>query len=296
MTRKRIFISVANREHEAIRADLRDSLTRAGFDVVVQPDFPHTVTDTVRKLDDLIAPCNLVLHIVGNDAGSTASGLAVADYFRDKSRDAFLAQFPEARSKVDLDKLTYFQWEPWLALQRKIDVLVYAIEGHADAAFPQRHHLDALHAAAGKHANTLQGPTKRCGQIVADVCVHFGVVPRERVEIAPSRLTRHAARNFFGREKELELIDKAWEESGTHVLSLVAWGGVGKTALVTQWLSTRMIAKGWPSVERYFDCSFYISGPVKVDSPLTCSSTMLSHSTATPNAGHFFWSHHERTK
>ncbi|MBL8873636.1 MAG: hypothetical protein JNK90_27925 [Planctomycetaceae bacterium] len=84
--------------------------------------------------------------------------------------------------------------------------------------------------------------------------------PASTRKLAPSRLTRHAARNFFGRERELELIDKAWEDSGTHVLSLIAWGGVGKTALVTQWLSTRMIAKGWPEVERYFDWSFYSQG------------------------------------
>ncbi|MFD0725937.1 hypothetical protein [Lysobacter brunescens] len=77
---------------------------------------------------------------------------------------------------------------------------------------------------------------------------------------APSRLTRHAARNFFGREQELELIDQAWADSGIHVFSLVAWGGVGKTALVTEWLATRMIAKGWPGVERYFDWSFYSQG------------------------------------
>jgi hypothetical protein len=53
-TRKRIFISVANREHQALRAALRDVLTRAGFAVVVQPDFPHAGSDTVRKLDGLI--------------------------------------------------------------------------------------------------------------------------------------------------------------------------------------------------------------------------------------------------
>jgi hypothetical protein len=82
----------------------------------------------------------------------------------------------------------------------------------------------------------------------------------DRVKIASSRLTRHAARNFFGREQELELIDDAWADSGTHILSLVAWGGVGKTALVTQWLSTRMMATGWPGVERYFDWSFYSQG------------------------------------
>ena len=37
-------------------------------------------------------------------------------------------------------------------------------------------------------------------------------------------------------------------------------GGVGKTSLIAHWVSTRMAAKGWPGVERYFDWSFYSQG------------------------------------
>lgn len=79
-------------------------------------------------------------------------------------------------------------------------------------------------------------------------------------KLAASRLTRHAARNFFGREPQLELLDRAWANPRTHVLSIVAWGGVGKTSLVTQWIATRMAAADWLGVERYFDWSFYSQG------------------------------------
>lgn len=82
----------------------------------------------------------------------------------------------------------------------------------------------------------------------------------DRVKIAASRLSRHAARNFFGREQELKLLDTEWADPGTHVLSIVAWGGVGKTSLITQWIATRMVAEHWPGVERYFDWSFYSQG------------------------------------
>ncbi len=82
----------------------------------------------------------------------------------------------------------------------------------------------------------------------------------DRVKIAASRLSRHAARNFFGREQELKLLDTAWADPGTHVLSIVAWGGVGKTSLITQWVATRMVAAGWTGVERFFDWSFYSQG------------------------------------
>ncbi|MCP4690215.1 MAG: toll/interleukin-1 receptor domain-containing protein, partial [Desulfobacterales bacterium] len=41
---------------------------------------------------------------------------------------------------------------------------------------------------------------------------------------------------LFGRKKELELLDDAWESEETHVISLVAWGGVGKSTLVNKWM------------------------------------------------------------
>jgi len=87
--------------------------------------------------------------------------------------------------------------------------------------------------------------------------------PKNRVKdrkIAPSRLSRHAAKQFFGRESELELLDAAWADGGMHVLSIVAWGGVGKTSLVNHWIATRMVAKNWPGVERFYDWSFYSQG------------------------------------
>ncbi|MCP4687348.1 MAG: TIR domain-containing protein, partial [Desulfobacterales bacterium] len=34
---------------------------------------------------------------------------------------------------------------------------------------------------------------------------------------------------LFGRKKELELLDSAWNSDETRVVSLVAWGGVGKS-------------------------------------------------------------------
>jgi hypothetical protein len=260
-TRKRIFISVANREHQALRATLRDVLTRAGFDVVVQPDFPHTATDTVRKLDGLIAPCDLVLHIVGRDPGSPAAPGAVADFFAHTDRATFLRHLPEARVLLgDCSQLTYFQWEPWLALHRQIDVLVYGIDGHQADDFPQRRHLDALYQAR-RHADALKDEATRGGQIVADVCVHFGIVPVEPGrQIAPSRITRHSPRILFGREPWLDALDAAWAKPTLNVYTLVAWGGTGKTSLVAHWISQRLAARGWPGVERYFDWSFYSQG------------------------------------
>jgi len=65
--------------------------------------------------------------------------------------------------------------------------------------------------------------------------------------------------DLFGRERELALLDAAWEDPQTHVLSLVAWGGVGKTALVNKWL-LQMGQDGYRGAESVLGYSFYSQG------------------------------------
>jgi tetratricopeptide (TPR) repeat protein len=64
---------------------------------------------------------------------------------------------------------------------------------------------------------------------------------------------------LFGREKELAILDAAWDNPGTNIVSLVAWGGVGKTALVNTWLS-KMRQDNFRGAERVFGWSFYSQG------------------------------------
>lgn len=65
--------------------------------------------------------------------------------------------------------------------------------------------------------------------------------------------------NLFGREKELEILDKAWNNPQTNIVSLVAWGGVGKTALVNVWLN-QMEQSQYRGAERAYGYSFYSQG------------------------------------
>jgi hypothetical protein len=64
---------------------------------------------------------------------------------------------------------------------------------------------------------------------------------------------------FVGREQELAQLDRAWQEPGVHVISLVAWGGVGKSALVDQWLNG-LGQGGFRGAKRVFAWSFYKHG------------------------------------
>ncbi|MFC1718952.1 TIR domain-containing protein [Candidatus Poribacteria bacterium] len=65
--------------------------------------------------------------------------------------------------------------------------------------------------------------------------------------------------DLFGREKELKMLDEAWEDPETNVISLVAWGGVGKTSLVNKWL-VQMGGDRYRGAEMVYGWSFYSQG------------------------------------
>jgi tetratricopeptide (TPR) repeat protein len=80
--------------------------------------------------------------------------------------------------------------------------------------------------------------------------------PPEKVDIERLPIT---GAELFGRQQELGLLDKAWESADTNVVSLVAWGGVGKSTLVNKWLA-RMQADNYRGARRVFAWSFYSQG------------------------------------
>jgi hypothetical protein len=97
---------------------------------------------------------------------------------------------------------------------------------------------------------------------------------RERMQAADGRAAAHGVPwldlgrlpvpgqrfvGLVGRSEELRRLDAAWENPRIHVLSLVAFGGMGKSALVSAWLD-KMAAAGWCGAERVLDWSFYTQG------------------------------------
>ncbi|HEX9730602.1 MAG TPA: ATP-binding protein [Thermoanaerobaculia bacterium] len=64
---------------------------------------------------------------------------------------------------------------------------------------------------------------------------------------------------FVGRDDELTRLHAAWDDPSTHVISFVAFGGVGKSSLVNRWLD-RLAADGWRGAERVLGWSFYSQG------------------------------------
>jgi tetratricopeptide (TPR) repeat protein len=83
------------------------------------------------------------------------------------------------------------------------------------------------------------------------------LLPHDKISIA--RLPTSGP-DLFGRDAELQLLDDAWANPNTNIISLVAWGGVGKTALVNHWLKRRMARDNYRGAERVYGWSFYSQG------------------------------------
>ncbi len=83
-------------------------------------------------------------------------------------------------------------------------------------------------------------------------------VPLDTARISIARLPVTGP-DLFGREAQLQLLDDAWADPNTNVVVFVAWGGVGKSALVNKWLA-RMAREQYRGAERVFAWSFYSQG------------------------------------
>ena len=77
--------------------------------------------------------------------------------------------------------------------------------------------------------------------------------------VAISGLPETGYERLVGRDAELTRLDQAWSDGKTNILSLIAEGGAGKSALVNEWM-TRMQADGYRNAERVLGWSFYSQG------------------------------------
>ena len=65
--------------------------------------------------------------------------------------------------------------------------------------------------------------------------------------------------NLVGRDAELARLDKAWADPDVNIISLVAEGGAGKSALVNEWLN-RLRADNYRGADMVLGWSFYSQG------------------------------------
>ena len=213
-------------------------LTAADCEVKVQEDFRQEGNLlTVAKLDDYIRRCEAVIHIIGAKPGWLAETNEVAEYLQ--AEPNFLANYPALRAALgDFSGISYTQWEAFLALHHGKKLFVYDTD---DAATGQKVHLDRL-LSVSRFPTRFAVAADLLGRLIGDLRKIIPALPQAVQRLSTPRFLHHAAEFFLGREKELALLDAAWAD-GVNVLSLVAWGGVGKTALLSEWIQTRFINK-----------------------------------------------------
>ncbi|MFC1475372.1 TIR domain-containing protein [Candidatus Zixiibacteriota bacterium] len=113
------------------------------------------------------------------------------------------------------------------------------------------HQIDADFSAFAEEVLSLikhTGPTTTTGKFVR--------LAPEKISLA--KLPKTSAL-LLGREKELEILNAAWSSPTTNVVSMVAWGGEGKTALVKEWLN-QLRDDDWRGANRVLGWSFYSQG------------------------------------
>ncbi len=91
---------------------------------------------------------------------------------------------------------------------------------------------------------------------VEEPAVKFQALAAENINIDGLPKTGY---ELFGRQKELKILNEAWESGNTNVLSFVAYGGTGKSTLVNKWLE-KMRWDNYRRAEKVFGWSFYSQG------------------------------------
>lgn len=270
---KKLFLSAVSSEFESYRKLLTSDLKRPTLDVAVQEDFIVNGGSTLDKLDEYMRACDGVVHLIGKATGAIPETIAVQ---RLLARHADLpGKLPALADRLALPDpgFSYTQWEAYLAIYYDLPVFVYwpedlmrtTTECPRDARFvcdadqerAQREHYERI-AALGRDRGTFKNAERLSSAVLRDL-VQILPALHQRLVVPPSRL-RHTAEVLVGREKELTMLDTAWnEDSHTNIVVVRGKGGEGKTSLVASWMA-ELAMKDWRGAERVFDWSFYSQG------------------------------------
>lgn len=268
---RKLFLSAVNSEFVSYRELLTGDLKRPNLDVAVQEDFIVTGGKTLEKLDTYIRHCDGIIHLIGMATGAVPEEPAVA---------ALLAKYPDFGQRLpplaesfrqSQPGFSYTQWEAYLAIYHGRPLFVYrptdfeldALHVPRDARFvfnaaeaqSQKDHYQRI-SALGHDRGQFLNEERLSSAVLRDL---VEILPRleARIQIPPTRLT-HTAQELIGREEELTMLDRAWNE-GKNVVVVRGKGGEGKTSLVASWMA-ELALKNWRGAEWVFDWSFYSQG------------------------------------
>ncbi|MCP5054191.1 MAG: hypothetical protein GY940_43895, partial [bacterium] len=97
-------------------------------------------------------------------------------------------------------------------------------------------------------------------------------------------------KHFIGREKELEMLNQSWfnaDKNKTRIVTLIAWGGTGKSALVHKWVQ-ELIDMPSHGATHIYGWSFYSQGAgegKQISADLFFSETLAYFGDSEPHSG-----------
>jgi hypothetical protein len=104
----KLFLSCVSDEFGDYRDELRRALTRPNVETKIQEDFQAMGGDTLALLETYVESCDVVVHFIGDMAGSTPKPTSVDDLL--KRRPELAARLKEkGMDRGALGRLTYTQ-------------------------------------------------------------------------------------------------------------------------------------------------------------------------------------------
>ena len=244
----RLFLSCVSGEFGVYRDALRHALTRPNVEVKIQEDFKGLGGDTLRMLVEYIERCDAVVHFVGEMSGALPAANSVEGLLaRRPDLEPRLATLGVARDA--LAALSYTQWEAWLALYHRKDLLIVEPVPGVDRG-PKFAPTDASRASQAEHLNRLKAidyypnpPFTNQDNLVAQIINTSVIKALVKAAAAPARQPRNLpfaslGPLFIGRDGALDDLRAALTaDKGAAVVgrALHGLGGVGKTRLAIEY-------------------------------------------------------------
>jgi hypothetical protein len=177
----KLFLSTVTSEFRSYRDILRADLKGPLLEVKVQEDFIHLGGDTLSLLDDYIAVCDGVIHLIGAATGAAPAPASVQKLLHRYSD--FAVRVPMVAHLLANPDFSYTQWEAYLALYHGKKLFIYqpSPEAPKDPEFvldpkqkeSQQKHLERLQSVdrwAGTFLNHERLSTKVYQSSGAIVC------------------------------------------------------------------------------------------------------------------------------
>ena len=251
----KLFLSCVSDEFGAYRDALRKRLKRLNVEIEIQETFKARGGDTLALLEDYIKVCDVVIHFVGEMAGSPPPATSVDDLLcRQPELAARLTE--KGMDREALGRLTYTQWEAWLAIgfnevgKRKNLVIVRPSDGLALS--PTFAPTDASRAAQAEHLSRLMAIDLHPGPPFtgdADLAAYVFATPvLDALVRAAGAPPKTKPRNlpfaslgglFAGRDEDLAGLHNALLGAKGAPIALCGLGGIGKTRLAIEYAWSR---------------------------------------------------------